>query len=221
MTLPSLTRSTLAYPLRRPEMVRFRRRWRTCATTRVGRRNSRTHDSGIHSGLHRVHGARADGGLWGDHAVELSHGGFHGKGWPGARVRQYPCSEAGRGDSVVRALAQALCMEAGIPPGVINVVPGYGDIAGAALSSHPLVAKSASRAAPKSVARSSMRQRTISSGSRLSSVVSRRTCCSQMQTSTERSRVHCGRSSVTPGRIASRVHDSMSNKRFTKTRSPS
>src|SRR5712664_3976729 len=30
-----------------------------------------------------------------------------------------------------------LAMEAGIPPGVVNVVPGYGDTAGAALASHP------------------------------------------------------------------------------------
>src|SRR5271155_2119618 len=30
-----------------------------------------------------------------------------------------------------------LCMEAGIPPGVVNVVPGYGETAGAALASHP------------------------------------------------------------------------------------
>nr|WP_314076169.1 aldehyde dehydrogenase family protein [uncultured Roseococcus sp.] len=29
-----------------------------------------------------------------------------------------------------------LCMEAGIPPGVVNVVPGYGETAGAALSAH-------------------------------------------------------------------------------------
>src|SRR5271167_460102 len=29
-----------------------------------------------------------------------------------------------------------LCMEAGIPPGVVNVVPGYGETAGAALASH-------------------------------------------------------------------------------------
>src|ERR1700755_2586209 len=34
-----------------------------------------------------------------------------------------------------------LCMEAGIPPGVVNVVPGYGETAGAALSSHPGVDK--------------------------------------------------------------------------------
>ena len=34
-----------------------------------------------------------------------------------------------------------LCLEAGVPPGVVTVVPGYGDTAGAALSSHPDVDK--------------------------------------------------------------------------------
>jgi len=34
-----------------------------------------------------------------------------------------------------------LAMEAGVPPGVINVVPGYGETAGAALASHPNVDK--------------------------------------------------------------------------------
>ena len=34
-----------------------------------------------------------------------------------------------------------LVLEAGIPPGVVNVVPGYGETAGAALASHPDVDK--------------------------------------------------------------------------------
>src|SRR5689334_2763421 len=34
-----------------------------------------------------------------------------------------------------------LCLEAGVPPGAVNVVPGYGETAGAALSSHPDVDK--------------------------------------------------------------------------------
>jgi aldehyde dehydrogenase (NAD+) len=34
-----------------------------------------------------------------------------------------------------------LCLEAGVPPGVVNVVPGYGETAGAALASHPDVDK--------------------------------------------------------------------------------
>lgn len=37
--------------------------------------------------------------------------------------------------------AAALAAEAGFPPGVINVVPGYGETAGAALTHHPDVGK--------------------------------------------------------------------------------
>ena len=32
-------------------------------------------------------------------------------------------------------------MQAGFPPGVVNIVPGYGPTAGAALTSHPDVNK--------------------------------------------------------------------------------
>jgi len=34
-----------------------------------------------------------------------------------------------------------LCQQAGVPPGVVNVVPGYGETAGAALAAHPDVDK--------------------------------------------------------------------------------
>jgi aldehyde dehydrogenase (NAD+) len=34
-----------------------------------------------------------------------------------------------------------LILEAGVPPGVVNIVPGYGETAGAALSAHPGVDK--------------------------------------------------------------------------------
>jgi aldehyde dehydrogenase (NAD+) len=34
-----------------------------------------------------------------------------------------------------------LCQEAGVPPGVVNIVPGHGETAGAALASHPDVDK--------------------------------------------------------------------------------
>lgn len=37
--------------------------------------------------------------------------------------------------------AACLAVEAGFPPGVINVVPGYGHTAGAALAAHPDVDK--------------------------------------------------------------------------------
>jgi aldehyde dehydrogenase (NAD+) len=34
-----------------------------------------------------------------------------------------------------------LCLEAGVPPGLVNVVPGYGETVGAALAAHPDVDK--------------------------------------------------------------------------------
>ncbi|TWT10003.1 aldehyde dehydrogenase family protein [Reyranella sp. CPCC 100927] len=34
-----------------------------------------------------------------------------------------------------------LCLEAGVPPGVVNIVPGFGETAGAALAAHPDVDK--------------------------------------------------------------------------------
>ena len=34
-----------------------------------------------------------------------------------------------------------LCQEAGVPPGVVNVVTGYGETVGAALAAHPDVDK--------------------------------------------------------------------------------
>lgn len=37
--------------------------------------------------------------------------------------------------------AAQLCVEAGFPPGVINVIPGYGPTAGAAISEHPDIEK--------------------------------------------------------------------------------
>ena len=39
------------------------------------------------------------------------------------------------------AAAGELCLEAGVPAGVVNVVPGYGETAGAALAAHPGVDK--------------------------------------------------------------------------------
>ena len=43
-----------------------------------------------------------------------------------------------------------LIQEAGFPDGVVNVVPGYGETAGAALAAHPMSTKSLSPARPKS-----------------------------------------------------------------------
>ena len=42
----------------------------------------------------------------------------------------------------VYCLIELECLfEAGFPPGVINVIPGYGPTAGAALANHPDVSK--------------------------------------------------------------------------------
>ncbi len=38
-------------------------------------------------------------------------------------------------------LLAELCLEAGVPPGVVNVITGYGEVAGAALAAHPDVDK--------------------------------------------------------------------------------
>jgi len=52
-------------------------------------------------------------------------------------VRQYGRPQAGRADAVDgRCAWRRLAQEAGFPDGVINVVPGYGPTAGAALSGH-------------------------------------------------------------------------------------
>ena len=42
-----------------------------------------------------------------------------------------------------------LCMEVGIPPGVVNVVPGFGPTAGAAMVEHPLIDKIAFTGSPE------------------------------------------------------------------------
>jgi aldehyde dehydrogenase (NAD+) len=46
----------------------------------------------------------------------------------------------------------ALALEAGVPPGVVNVVPGYGETAGAALAAHPGVDKVAFTGSSRSFA---------------------------------------------------------------------
>jgi len=51
-----------------------------------------------------------------------------------------------------------LLLEAGIPEGVVNIVTGFGETAGAALAAHPGVDKSLSPVRPKSAGSSSARQ---------------------------------------------------------------
>src|ERR1700709_444089 len=56
---------------------------------------------------------------------------------PGCTVVLKPAEEA----PLTSLRLAELCLEAGVPPGVVNVVPGYGETAGAALASHPGVDK--------------------------------------------------------------------------------
>jgi aldehyde dehydrogenase (NAD+) len=81
-----------------------------------------------------------------------------------------------------------LALEAGVPSGVVNIVPGYGETAGAALAAHPDVDKVAfpDRTSPDN--RSFGRQRAISSACPSSLVASLRTSYSPMQTSSPRCR---------------------------------
>ena len=55
----------------------------------------------------------------------------------GCTVVLKPAEEA----PLTTAASRRTCLEAGVPPGVVNVVPGYGETAGAALAAHPDVDK--------------------------------------------------------------------------------
>jgi hypothetical protein len=73
-----------------------------------------------------------------------------------------------------------LCLEAGVPPGVVNVVPGFGETAGAALASHPDVDKVAFTGSHLTGSRSFGHRPETSSGYRWNWAASRRTSCSPM-----------------------------------------
>ncbi|MGT2489875.1 aldehyde dehydrogenase family protein [Cupriavidus basilensis] len=60
------------------------------------------------------------------------------EGRPGAGMRQYSRGQAVRGNPATATLLGEVTNEAGVPPGVYNVVHGFGpDSAGAFLTAHP------------------------------------------------------------------------------------
>ena len=100
-----------------------------------------------HSGLEprqlaRLYAARAGRRRRPDHPVEFpAHdGGLEARA--GARGRLHDRAQARRADAAFGACASANCsQEAGIPDGVVNIVTGFGETAGAALADHPDVDK--------------------------------------------------------------------------------
>ena len=72
-------------------------------------------------------------------AVEPAALPVHLEGGPGAGDRQHRGRQAVGTDADDRPSAHGICQEVGLPPGVFNVVHGYGNKVGAALVAHPAV----------------------------------------------------------------------------------
>jgi aldehyde dehydrogenase (NAD+) len=75
----------------------------------------------------------------------------------GCTVVLKPAEEA----SLTSLLLGEMLLEAGLPAGVVNVVPGRGEVAGAALAAHPDSTRLPSRALPPPDKRSCARRRAI------------------------------------------------------------
>jgi len=88
-----------------------------------------------------VHAARAHRSCRADHSVEFSAADGRVEAWSRAGYRLHRRAETGRANSALCAASGELIMEAGFPAGVVNIVPGYGETAGAALAAHPDVDK--------------------------------------------------------------------------------
>ena len=73
-----------------------------------------------------------------DHALQLPVHAEHGEERAGARGRLHRRAEAASVDAARRVLIAQGAEEAGIPPGVFNVITGHGEV-GDELTSHPMV----------------------------------------------------------------------------------
>ena len=108
------------------------RKWsKTSSTSPVGPPRSKAKRSRSRQDV-QLHLARADRCLWSDHSVELSFadGGVEARSRFGGG--EYSRSQTCGADSGAMELAK-LIQEAGFPEGVVNIVPGYGETAGASL----------------------------------------------------------------------------------------
>ena len=84
----------------------------------------------------------------GDRAVELAAVPDGGQDRPGAGRRQHGRAEGLRGCAGAAARVRQAGEEAGFPPGVVNIVTGFGEPCGRALTTHPLVARVAFTGGP-------------------------------------------------------------------------
>jgi len=89
----------------------------------------------------QLHGARALRRLRDHHPVEFPSPDGRVEIGPGTRLRKYRGAQNCGGTPLTGLRLGQLCQEAGIPDGVVNVVPGYGETAGRALVAHPDVNK--------------------------------------------------------------------------------
>ncbi|KAJ4328769.1 mitochondrial aldehyde dehydrogenase [Fusarium piperis] len=81
-------------------------------------------------------------GVWTDYSLELSCLDGDVEAGSGSCDRKHDRAEAGRADTPLSMLYVAdLVVRAGFPPGVVNIINGYGRTAGHSLVSHPDVAK--------------------------------------------------------------------------------
>jgi aldehyde dehydrogenase (NAD+) len=110
-----------------------------------------------------------------------------------------------------------LALEAGLPPGVLNMVTGPGRVVGDALVNHPDVDRSPSLARRVSAAGSCGERRATSNGCRSSSVASRPMSSSTMPISMLPRKLPRQVFSSMPGRCARRAHACWSKRRFTTT----
>ena len=91
--------------------------------------------------LSRLHGSRTRRSRRTDHSLEFPAADGRLETRPRSRHRLHRRSEARGANASHRASLGELIQEAGFPDGVVNIVPGYGETAGAALSAHPDVDK--------------------------------------------------------------------------------
>jgi len=112
---------------------------------RLGHQDRRQHDpdfGGAPRGKYLgLHAARADRRGGADHSVEFPapDGGMEAR--PGSRGGLYGRPQAAEQTPLTALRLGELIQEAGIPEGVVNIVPGFGETAGAALAAHPQVDK--------------------------------------------------------------------------------